>query len=281
MSILKDLELKVSYRTGVDDILRDFYIPCLKHSKLYYRGVGYFTSDSLCKAAEGLEVFVENGGTIKLVACPVLNQEDKDAILHGYELREERLKAFSDKITPILISEIQKMSENNKHHLEVLSWLIAEQKLDIKLALRDDGIYHEKFGVFFEEEKVTSYKVGFIGSSNETAGGLIHNFERISIFEEKDQREKQRIHEFVEDFALLWDNYTGGLDVVSLPEEAKAIIVRHKPDKPPTNIRRKPRDLRGYQNDAIRKWKSNNYCGILSMVTGSGKTYTALMAVKP
>ena len=40
------------------------------------------------------------------------------------------------------------------------------------------------------------------------------------------------------------------------------------------------RKLRPYQKDAIQEWNQNNCRGILEHATGSGKTFTALNAVK-
>ncbi|WP_315819382.1 DEAD/DEAH box helicase [Paraflavitalea speifideaquila] len=37
--------------------------------------------------------------------------------------------------------------------------------------------------------------------------------------------------------------------------------------------------LREYQEEAIKNWKENDYCGIFEMATGTGKTYTALSAI--
>ena len=41
---LSELPLKLSYRTGRDDLVRDLFVPCLEHSVLYRRAAGYFTS---------------------------------------------------------------------------------------------------------------------------------------------------------------------------------------------------------------------------------------------
>jgi len=42
--------LKISYRSGRDDLIRDFYTPCLERAVLYRRAVGYFTSSGLAHA---------------------------------------------------------------------------------------------------------------------------------------------------------------------------------------------------------------------------------------
>lgn len=284
---LQSKEFQMDYRTGEYDILEEFYIPCLQNSKLFLRGVGYFTSNCLSEEAIGLEFFISHGGKIQMVASPKLTNEDKEAIEKGYQLRSERevIENIEEKINNSILMEIEKLSKDDRHGLEVISWLIAHERLEIKLAVRTNGIYHEKFGVFFEEDE-SSYKVGFIGSNNETAGGLVYNFERITVFQDKYEREKQRNAKLVNDFKRLWADETSGIRVFSFPDACKRMLIEeYAPKFPP--IRRglieNPRNgriPRDYQLQAIESWKKNNLKGILALVTGAGKTFTAVTIVK-
>jgi hypothetical protein len=43
---LSALPLRLAYRTGRDDLVRDFFVPCLRAAILYRRAAGYFTSAS-------------------------------------------------------------------------------------------------------------------------------------------------------------------------------------------------------------------------------------------
>ena len=51
--------LQLEYRSGIADLAKSFYVPCLAQSVKYDRAVGYFTSDSLKLAARGLVSFVK------------------------------------------------------------------------------------------------------------------------------------------------------------------------------------------------------------------------------
>ena len=44
VKILASLSIRLSYRTERDDLIKDFYIPCLEASVLYRRAAGYFSS---------------------------------------------------------------------------------------------------------------------------------------------------------------------------------------------------------------------------------------------
>ena len=286
---LKDFEFELFYRTGEQDIVHSFFLPCLATSRLLYRGAGYFASSSLIEVVEGLEPFVMNNGKICLVASPFLNQEDAEAIGRGHKLLDDPIVAdrVRSYVTAQLLTEILKLSTENRKALEVLSWMIANGTLELKLALRSPGFYHEKFGVFFQTSEPDSYRVGFLGSGNATAGGLVHNLENTAIFQDKDVRENKRNDELVRFFSNLWSNTTEGVEIMDFPEAAKKNLISYRPSQPPVpmhpvskSTKSEAPTLRDYQEAGIRAWEQNGRKGILMMVTGGGKTFTALSAIK-
>src|SRR5579875_179440 len=129
-SVLRDLDLQPYYRSDRHQLLRDFYEPCLGQACRYDRAVGYFTSTSLAAAARGVRSFAERDGLMRLVASPHLTGDDITAIQEGYEARDDvvqrsLLRELADSEMPDLI----------RRRLEFLAWLVAEQRLDIKIAL--------------------------------------------------------------------------------------------------------------------------------------------------
>ena len=74
------LNFKLQYRSSHDNLFEHFYKPCLNNAIKYDRAAGYFTSESLKLLAKGLDVFLFNGGQIRIVANPRLSQEDIEAI---------------------------------------------------------------------------------------------------------------------------------------------------------------------------------------------------------
>ena len=105
----------------------------------YKSSAGFFSALGLVSLTRGLESLVFNGGKMKLVVSSILSADDIDAIKAGYDKREM--------IEKNCIAQIAKINWNSG--VEVLVWLIANNKLDIKIALRKNlnhngGIYHEK-----------------------------------------------------------------------------------------------------------------------------------------
>lgn len=295
---LRDISLRVDYRTGEGDIVDEFYIPCLQESNTYWRAVGYFSSHSLVLAAKGVASLVHRGGSMRLVASPWLEPADIEAMKQGHVAREDVLEhALLRTFDQRLLNEPTKLEE---HRLSCLAWLIATGKLEIMIAtpvgpVDGNSLYHEKIGLFFDKDGNT---VAFTGSPNETAGGLVSNFESIDVFWSWDDPHG-RIVRKMNQFSRLWDNTTPQLEVRKFPKAIEDKILRfYRPDPPngdpeshkpqitvPEQIGKGlpsiPPDviLRDYQLDAIQGWLDQGRKGMFVMATGSGKTITALSAV--
>lgn len=301
--MLTDTRLNISYRTGKDDMLSDFYRPCLVQSVLYRRAVGYFTSSGLAYAAKGLANLVARGGKMRLIASPYLSDDDIDAL--------ERAKEEPDEVLAQIVAgslmDVEDLLVRDR--LNALSWLAASGALEVKLALRvnqigrySNSLYHEKIGIFSDE---AGNHVAFTGSANETAGGLIENFESIKVFSSWD-KSTNYVYEISNDFDLLWKNMTFGLKVLEFSKISRELLKRYQTssrpdpeneiflDPPTSHVKEDPepaiqpaqnlnikddRTLRPYQKEAIQKWFDAGCRGIFEMATGSGKTLTALNAI--
>ena len=69
---LKDHHIKSEYRSLIDNVVQDFYIPLLNEAILYRRAVGYFSSSSLVEITKGIASLAKHGGKIQIVASPCL-----------------------------------------------------------------------------------------------------------------------------------------------------------------------------------------------------------------
>lgn len=266
---LKNIDLKFKYRSDVDIIYKDFYEKCLDVSVGYDRAVGYFTSGSLKLIARGLDKFINKGGRIRIIANPYITSEDMQAIVNGYKAKE-------DVIYQCLLKEIEICEQNIEDDtLNILAWLICKGILEIKIAYTEnDSIYHEKFGVFYDNY---GNKIAFSGSSNETVGGIKNNFEKVDVYFK--ESEIARIEDAILDFENLWNNNTKGLDVIDIPYEIKYKIIskRYSSYTDKNKVSKNLIKVRDYQNIANERFKDNDYKGILEMATGTGKTITSLL----
>ena len=51
----KDHKVKSEYRSLIDNVVQDFYIPLLRESVSYKRAVGFFSSSSLVEISKGAD----------------------------------------------------------------------------------------------------------------------------------------------------------------------------------------------------------------------------------
>ncbi|TCK89118.1 superfamily II DNA or RNA helicase [Natranaerovirga hydrolytica] len=294
---LREVEIKQSYRTSIDNIPTDFYIPLLSRAILYKRAVGFFSSTILSKISTGISDLANKGGTIQIVASPKLSEDDIEAIRKGYQMRDIVLRnAIIREMT-----EPQTLFEEKR--LNQLANLIADGILDIKIAFTENnnniGMYHEKMGLISDNEGNT---LAFSGSMNESLTAVSLNYESIDVFcSWKSDEQRERVQDKQAAFSAIWNNNEPNIMVLEFPELTEEIIQRYKREKVEQYedfddeaenempeilpLRRTgaiiPADvtLHSYQIEAIDEWERNGFRGIFDMATGTGKTYTGLGAL--
>ena len=286
---LNDIKLKLSYNSGDNNLINGFFIPCFKNSIKYDRAVGFFSSEILTILSKGLHEFLLNSGTMRLICSPRLNKEDIEAIEKGYQQRD-------DIIQGVITREVERIPEGIIYNsLNCLSWLIANNRLDIRIALPRNisyanyGIYHEKIGAFYDD---SGNVIAFSGSQNETLYGATFNYESFDVY--RSWVEQERCNIKINHFNKLWENDAAGIDILHFPEAAKKKIISkiipqeyseiggnyvftNPKDKIDTEAYTK--NLWYFQKDAIESWKKNSCKGMFSMATGTGKTKTAIGGV--
>lgn len=297
MTSLKALNLKSVYRTGKDDLYNDFYKKSLSVSVTYDRAVGFFSSEILSMSLKGLSKLILSNGRMRLIIGHPLSNEEFEAVKHGLILKEITTE-LSTKLEDILIS-----TDNKYPRLELLSWLVACGKLEIKFALRRAGMYHEKIGIFRDSHKNI---VVFQGSANETPHGMVAslNAESISVYKSwEEQVFSSYGQEFMDGFNRLWLNEETETVTLDVPSATYEVIANNAKENAidfsfineyeeeiearenglnksipfiPTKIGNNTFNIYEHQRKALASWKSNSFKGILKLATGSGKTITSI-----
>lgn len=270
----KEMDIKRSYIScGEDGIADALIIPALKCTMHYCRSVGYFSSGVFDTIMDGIPTFVRNGGDIRMIASPKLNNEDIDAINLGYEERERIIgNAFSREF----LEEIENLDDTR---LALLAELIARGVLDIKIAVTTTlGDYHDKLGIL---EDFDGNKIVFYGSANSSKNGYRDNYDKIRVVKGWIDGQKDSVDDEVEEFESLWDGTNQFVKVYEYKESARKHLLQvmerrsNSRKKDGTGIR-----LRDYQEHAIKAWVDNGYHGFYVMATGTGKTWTAIYSAK-
>ena len=303
---LRDHHIKSEYRSLIDNVIQDFYLPLLHEANLYKRAVGFFSSSSLVEISKGIGDMAKNGGKIEIIASPYLSDDDINTIKTGYENRNKiieqaLLRQLSDDHTDYYSIE----------RLNLLANLIADNVMDIRIAYTDNhrelGMYHEKMGIIEDRD---GNHVAFSGSMNESMTAMAINYETIDVFCDWKGEEADRVKLKENAFYSMWNNVEPSLQVLEFPKISEAMIDKYRRKEPDFDIdneqfyrrvsgyvsafsesrqraedkpvgARIPKDvtLHDYQKEAISVWVGENYRGIFDMATGTGKTYAGLGAI--
>jgi SNF2 family DNA or RNA helicase len=228
MSLLSDREWLVKYTPDDGDLVHLLYVPALECAARYDRLTGYFQAKALALASRGVEGMVRNQGRMRMLVGCTLGPDEVNAIKHGAELREQ-LKAHlvGNPLKPRNQSEIQA--------LELLAWMVANQFLEVKVAVPCDehqrpipasGIFHEKAGII---EDKTGDRLAFNGSLNETAAGWTRNWESLNVFLSW-QGDQKRVAAEEANFLKLWSGESKHVVTMDVPEAAREDLLRFLPD---------------------------------------------------
>ena len=226
-----------------------FFSEALCNSTQFDIKLGFFSSSAINILSDGFATFLYNGGRMRMVINDVLSVEDQQAFMVGE----------TDVMIPYFdlqnIQEIKRtLSERDKHFFECLSWLIRNERLEIKIVAPKcgDGIAHTKCGVFADGLN----RVAFEGSCNFSRTALIENLESITAFCDWDgQGDICKIDDIAEDFErtffgnddsvlyLKADEVKAGIatnfeqkDLASLLKDEQTLILRRLVDNLPINV---------------------------------------------
>lgn len=152
-----------------------FFSDCLCNATRFDLMLGFFSSSAISILANGFATFLYNGGKMRLIINDILTENDKNAIAKG--INSEMSLPYFD------LSDIENiyetLSERDKHFFDCISWLIRNNRIEIKIISPQEGlgISHTKSGVFYDGMNV----VGFDGSCNFSRTALIDNIESLTV----------------------------------------------------------------------------------------------------
>jgi hypothetical protein len=212
--MLKDHKFKSLYNSKIDSLIDDFYVPAMTNSIDYRRISAYFDSKILRMYASGIEIMYGKNGRVRFIFSTEISEEDYNQIKMGYELQEKHRNKLMNSIDE---------SDLNLD-LSNLAYLVAIDFVDIRIAFTKEGIFHDKFGLFQDEDDNILY---FRGSNNETSASVLSNYESFetSVLFESDKNELYKISRANQDFEDIWNNQKDGVICLPVPECVKNKII--------------------------------------------------------
>ena len=195
----------------------------------YDRTTYQFSATALAEAAAGTAALVANGGKIRVICDWSTDKYTLDAIRAGEESAEMLIghSIAREEFFP------NYLEGTRRDHLELATWLVAHGFMEVRIAIHEQQIFHNKSGIVEDDQ---GNKVAFAGSLNETLSGWKYNWESVHVYTEGDTPAHLQATET--EFLKIWDNKAQGLNVINLPNFFKDYIVQHTANKEPKLLRR-------------------------------------------
>ena len=194
---LREIELKEEYRSDRNDIVAEFFFPCLGHCIEYDRCVDLLSIQTLATIAMAFDNFA--GGKAKLRMITGHRFKTADLNLFTKLFSEKYTKAFEGKF--IKDTKIQKLQN-----------IVNNGQIELKIAIPSSELvansFSERIGIFRDED---DQAVAFTGTSKESFSTQTRDFESVDVF--TSWNDKSRVERKMQDFEELWENKTKYIEV--------------------------------------------------------------------
>lgn len=195
---LRNLSLKQEYRIDRDDLISEFFVPCLSNCIQFDRAIQYVTAKSIGTLWTGFRDLANNSAKLRIIAGHRFKPEDLTILSKSFH-EENKEKNTTEHV----------IVDGNT--IGILRKIIHNNNLEIKIAIPDTGFcstFSENIGIFKDSE---GNRVAFSGTSNMTFSDQNKSFESIDVFTSWD--DGLRVERKIENFEALWENKTRHLKV--------------------------------------------------------------------
>ena len=208
---LREIELKEEYRSDRDDIVTEFFFPCLENCIEYDRCVDFLSVQTLATISMAFENF--SGGKAKLRMVTGHRFKTSDLDLFTKLFSEKYSKPFDGKL--IKDSKIQKLQS-----------IVDNGQIELKIAIPNSeqvaNSFSERIGIFRDEH---DQAVAFTGTSRESFSAQTRDFESVDVF--TSWNDKSRVERKMKDFEELWENKTKYVEVYDFMEAEENSLLKY------------------------------------------------------
>lgn len=208
---LRDIQLKEEYRSDRDDIVAEFFFPCLSHCIEYDRCVDLTSIQTLATLSMAFDNFTSGKAKLRMISG------------HRFKISDLNIltKLFSEKYTKgfegafIKDSKIQKLQD-----------FVNNGQIELKIAIPNSekitNSFSERIGIFIDEYDQT---VAFTGTSMESFSTQARDFESVDVF--TSWNDKSRVERKMKDFEELWCNETKNIEVYDFMYAEKKNLLKY------------------------------------------------------
>ncbi len=211
---LREIEFKEEYRSDRNDIVAEFFFPCLSNCIEYDRCVDFLSIQTLATISMAFENFAEGKAKLRMVTGHRFRTSDLNIFTKLFS--EEFTKSFKGKL--IKDSKIQQLRR-----------IIENGQMELKIAIPNSeqiaDSFSERIGIFRDEH---DQAVAFTGTSKESFSTQTRDFESVDVF--TSWNDKSRVERKMKDFEDLWKNNTKYVQVYNFIEAEKNSLLKYSSD---------------------------------------------------
>ena len=194
---LREIELEEEYRSDKNDIVSEFFFPCLSNCIEYDRCVDFLSIQTLATISMAFDNFSSGKAKLRMIT--------------GHRFRTADLnlfkKLFSEKFTKSFEGKLIKDTKIQK-----LQDIVNNGQMELKIAIPNSeqvaDSFSERIGIFRDEH---DQAVAFTATSRESFSTQTRDFESVDVY--TSWNDKSRVERKMKDFEDLWENKTKYVDV--------------------------------------------------------------------
>ena len=194
---LREIELKEEYRSDRNDIVAEFFFPCLSNCTEYDRCVDFLSIQTLATISMAFDNFARGKAKLRMITGHRFSTTDLN--LFAKLFSEKYTKPFQGKL--IKNTKIQKLQD-----------IVDNGQIELKIAIPNSeqiaDSFSERIGIFKDNDRQA---VAFTGTSRESFSTQTRDFESVDVF--TSWNDKSRVDRKMKDFEELWENRTKYVEV--------------------------------------------------------------------
>lgn len=210
---LREINFEDEYRSDRNDIVAEFFFPCLSNCIEYDRCVDFLSIRSLASISMGFDNFTSGKAKLRMVTGNRFKISDLSILTKLFS--EKYTKRFEGKL--IRDSKIQKLQD-----------LINNGQIELKIAITNSeeitNLFSERIGIFKDEH---GDAVAFTGTSS-SLSTQTRDFESVDVF--TSWNDKSRVQRKIKNFEELWKNNTKYVDVYDFMFAEKNNLLKYSSD---------------------------------------------------
>ena len=211
---LREIELKEEYRSDRNDIVSEFFFPCLSNCIEYDRCVDLLSIQTLATISMAFDNFAGGKAKLRMITGHRFRTEDLNLFTKLFS--QKYMKSFEGRL--IKDTKIQKLQD-----------IVNNGQIELKIAIPNSeqvaDSFSERIGIFIDEN---DQAVAFTGTSRESFSTQTRDFESVDVF--TSWNDKSRVERKIKDFEELWENKTKYVEVYDFMYAEENNLLKYSSD---------------------------------------------------